>query len=448
MCRKRGRTPGTAAERRTRVHPNRPRSCKLGPCCRDDFFIRFMSPMPSTSLMPPPTEVRVVSPSAISPQTFAPIPSHSSGECSAMIRDPRTRDDLLGAPGERRPIGGGDGGAVFEDLRDPEFVIKIFHGPRASGIDGVDGIDFIRAAVEHEAEMFNRFYGACSAEAFFTRDDDLCLRMRRVPGKPMNKVWPSEYGESKREILEALDTMQAQLVEVGVTHGDLHSANVHFDAQARRFWPVDLGAASVFAWLRMGPDAPTPGPLASDDSHIMSLQARVSALMDSHVPEVDEVHAPLFELVHWQSCGWRRGAARFLPIRRMRRTSTSCCSPSASRILHRASTRGRGHNASGSAPGPSALRRDDALAQPGEFRVVPSRGDAGIVWRARERHVTTGARPSGWGCLSRCGTATAGRRVPRSRRRRTLFPAPPALRETPRTTRRGPSFAGRSSRRP
>lgn len=219
-----------------------------------------------------------------------------------MIRDPRTRDDLLGAPGERRPIGGGDGGAVFEDLRDPEFVIKIFHGPRASGIDGVDGIDFIRAAVEHEAEMFNRFYGACSAEAFFTRDDYLCLRMRRVPGKPMNKVWPSEYGESKREILEALDTMQAQLVEVGVTHGDLHSANVHFDAQARRFWPVDLGAASAFALSRMGPDAPTPGPLASDDSHMVSLQARVSALMDSHVPEVDEVHAPLFELVHWQSC--------------------------------------------------------------------------------------------------------------------------------------------------
>ncbi|VVE62638.1 hypothetical protein PAN31117_00937 [Pandoraea anapnoica] len=219
------------------------------------------------------------------------------------VRESRTLDDILGPTSERGSHGEGDAGAVFDDPQNPGFVIKVSHAE-------TNDVDAEFAAVQWSAEKWMRFYGHCSAEPFVTADHRVCVRLNKVPGRPMRTIWPSEYGTSKHDIMLSIDLLQGRLVDVGLRHEDISTSNVHFDPETNCFWPTDFDTASTFTSSAMTPEAPSPGPLASDHTVFSSLRKRVSALMDSHAPEVVETYSVLSELVGQDAVvdhAWRCG---------------------------------------------------------------------------------------------------------------------------------------------
>lgn len=221
-----------------------------------------------------------------------PVKSHATrrSETPDGVRESRTLDDILGPTSERGSRGEGDAGAVFDDPQNPGFVIKVSH---AETVDV--GAEW--AAVQRSAEKWMRFYGHGSAEPFVTADNRVCVRLNKVPGSPMRSIWPSEYGMSKHDIMLSLDLLQGRLIDVGLRHEDISTSNLHFDPETNCFWPTDFDTASTFTSSAMTPEAASPGPLASDHTMFSSLRKRVSALMDSHAPEVVETYAVLSELI-------------------------------------------------------------------------------------------------------------------------------------------------------
>lgn len=211
-------------------------------------------------------------------------------EIPGGVRESRTLDDILGPTSERRSHGEGDAGAVFDDPQNPGFVIKVSHA-------GTINVDAEWAAVQRSAEKWMRFYGHGSAEPFVTADRRVCVRLNKVPGSPMRKIWPSEYGTSKHDIMLSFDLLQGRLIDVGLRHEDISTSNLHFDPETNCFWPIDFDNASTFTPSAMTPEAASPGPLESDHTMFSSLRKRVSALMDSHAPEVVEVYSALSELI-------------------------------------------------------------------------------------------------------------------------------------------------------
>ncbi|MFK0376400.1 hypothetical protein [Pandoraea sp. NPDC090278] len=211
-------------------------------------------------------------------------------EIPHSVRESRTLADILGPTSERGSHGEGDAGAVFDDPQTPGFVIKVSHA-------GATDVDAELAAVQWSAEKWTRFYGHGSAEPFVTADHRVCVRLKKIPGQPMHKIWPSEYGTSKHDIMLSIDLLQGRLIDVGLRHEDISTSNVHFDLETKCFWPTDFDTASTFTSSEMTPEAASPGPLASDHKMFSSLRKRVAALMDSHAPEVVETYAVLSELI-------------------------------------------------------------------------------------------------------------------------------------------------------
>ncbi|WP_150622599.1 hypothetical protein [Pandoraea captiosa] len=213
-----------------------------------------------------------------------------------MPLDPRSLDDIVGAKAGRHFVGGGDSGAVYVDRDDPDYVVKVSR-------DVLHPAD-MNGAFERtlqEVRNFNRLYGPCGAECFVTKDNYLCIRMRKVPGKPMYQVWPSEYGPCKLDVLLALDDLQGNMIDAGVAHRDLHSENLYFDAATTTFWAVDMGMAATFDASAMAPEARTPGPVAADASSFDAMRRRLGAIIDSHAPDVIETKATLADLIGYDA---------------------------------------------------------------------------------------------------------------------------------------------------
>lgn len=219
------------------------------------------------------------------------------------MHESRTLDDILGPTSERCSHGEGDAGGVFDDPQNPGFVIKVSHAK-------TNDVGAEWSAVQRSAEKWVRFYGHGSAEPFITADNRVCVRLNKVPGGPMRTIWPSEYGTSKHDIMLSLGLLQGRLIDVGLRHEDISTSNLHFDPETNCFWPTDFDTASTFAPSAMTPEAVSPGPLEYDHTMFSSLRKRVSALMDSHAPEVVETYAMLSQLIGQDAVAnhaWQRG---------------------------------------------------------------------------------------------------------------------------------------------
>ncbi|AJP57835.1 hypothetical protein UC34_14295 [Pandoraea vervacti] len=244
--------------------------------------------------------VPVSAPPSVSDAPCAPSPlavvATTAPAAAGVPLDSRSLDDIIGAQAERHFVGGGDAGAVFADRDDPAYVVKVsrdvLHSADMSGA-------FERT--RQEVRNFNRLYGPCGAESFVTKDNYLCIRMRKVPGKPLYRIWPSEYGQCKLDVLLALDELQGKMIDAGVAHRDLHSENLYFDASTTTFWAVDMGVAATFDACAMAPDARTPGPAAADASSFDAMRRRLGAIIDSHAPDVIETKATLADLVGYEA---------------------------------------------------------------------------------------------------------------------------------------------------
>ena len=123
-------------------------------------------------------------------------------------------------------LGSGLCGEVRRDLAHEGFVLKSFSR-------------FANEIAQKECSLFTLIYGEGSAEVI-EEADGLYLRMLEVPGVSLDKCDPSELPDNARELFFQ---MIADLNDVGIIHGDLHSGNIMFDKDSNRFWPIDLSNA-------------------------------------------------------------------------------------------------------------------------------------------------------------------------------------------------------------
>ncbi|WP_425470826.1 hypothetical protein [Trinickia fusca] len=119
-------------------------------------------------------------------------------------------------------LGSGLCGTVREDTEFPGFVVKSFG----------KSIDLAHA----ESALFNKYYGEGSSEVF-SKDNNIFMRMLRVPGKPLSSCSQDELPTNSEELFLRMIT---DLNDHGIMHGDLHAGNIMYDKDSSRFWPIDI----------------------------------------------------------------------------------------------------------------------------------------------------------------------------------------------------------------
>lgn len=123
-------------------------------------------------------------------------------------------------------LGSGLCGDVRRDVDHKGFVLKSF-------------TRFSKDDAQRECQLFLKVYGEGSAEVV-EKNDSVYLRMLEVPGKALVHCISSELPSNADELFLR---MIADLNEVGIIHGDLHSGNIMYDYDSNRFWPIDLSNA-------------------------------------------------------------------------------------------------------------------------------------------------------------------------------------------------------------
>ena len=123
-------------------------------------------------------------------------------------------------------LGSGLCGDVRRDVDHKGFVLKSF--ARLS-----------KDNAQRECQLFLKVYGEGSAEVV-EKNGSVYLRMLEVPGKTLANCVSSELPENANELFLK---MIADLNDVGIMHGDLHSGNIMYDYNSNKFWPIDLSNA-------------------------------------------------------------------------------------------------------------------------------------------------------------------------------------------------------------
>lgn len=146
-------------------------------------------------------------------------------------------------------IAGGVRGIVYQDKTDNEYVIKRFKWRVTPSHREAEAFSDIPSkhpwhplmpvgrrlnSAQEEARLFCRYYGEGAAEVMHD-DHDVYVRMRRIPGVPIRHV-----EKFPGDAIERFVDMLGHLNAAGVMHGDLHSGNILYHADGKRFFPVDL----------------------------------------------------------------------------------------------------------------------------------------------------------------------------------------------------------------
>jgi len=125
-------------------------------------------------------------------------------------------------------LGEGRFGEVFLDADDTRYVIKRYFSGKLSNTAN---------RANNEADTFKRYYGEESAQVFKGEDSRYYVRMYRVPGQILGAL---PEGSLPEDAVERFVDMLEKLNHMGIMHGDLHSANILWDAETKIFYPIDI----------------------------------------------------------------------------------------------------------------------------------------------------------------------------------------------------------------
>ncbi|MGL4752021.1 MAG: MARTX multifunctional-autoprocessing repeats-in-toxin holotoxin RtxA [Aeromonadaceae bacterium] len=126
-------------------------------------------------------------------------------------------------------VASGSFGLVIRDPNDASVLIK----------DVGQGYE----AAKVESKFFNQFYGEESSQVYQDGNGDVFLKMLKVPGIPVADLSTEKMPDNAKELFLK---MVSDLSGANIYHRDLHLGNVMYDAENKRFWPIDFESAIDF----------------------------------------------------------------------------------------------------------------------------------------------------------------------------------------------------------
>lgn len=126
-------------------------------------------------------------------------------------------------------VASGSFGLVIRDPNDASVLIK----------DVGQGYE----AAKVESKFFNQFYGEESSQVYQDGNGDVFLKMLKVPGIPVADLSTEKMPDNAKELFLK---MVSDLSDANIYHRDLHLGNVMYDAENKRFWPIDFESAIDF----------------------------------------------------------------------------------------------------------------------------------------------------------------------------------------------------------
>lgn len=137
-------------------------------------------------------------------------------------------------------------GPVFDDPQHAGRVIKQFNTVIATAWSDADPENVPRQRYLElqervtlackEAALFNRYYGKDAAEVL-VRDDQVYLKMDRVPGIPLSQLAP---GALPPKAQQELCNLQSRLRKCGIWHGDVQMQGIQYFEKHGLFYPSDF----------------------------------------------------------------------------------------------------------------------------------------------------------------------------------------------------------------
>ncbi len=138
-----------------------------------------------------------------------------------------------------------------------KMVYKCFKPLAEIELDDEDkaGLDINKMAAE-EAELFNLYYGAGSAEKYI-ENDRIWVKMKQIEGTDLERL-EEDFDAVIEKNVSAFYQMLSRLFSLGICHGDFLLKNILFNAGT--FYPIDFCQSS---WNNMGDNLTLIASIAS-----------------------------------------------------------------------------------------------------------------------------------------------------------------------------------------